>query len=193
MARAVRRLSPKTVRIFPPKEGLLRLRFAGALRPRTEGFLGVDSVASESVDYVISIKSVPWPIEDAIVDTIFVEDYLYTLTRTERFDFMNECGRVLKVGSQLIVKEPNWSSMKSVSDPMAEWPPLSAASFVYYNKEWREREKKDNYPITCDFDFGYGHGLDGDVQLKNQEYQEYATKYLLNAAIDIHVTLTKKS
>src|SRR5882724_9182592 len=83
-------------------DGPLRLRLGGALQAREEGFLGVDSISSDSVDYVVDIKKFPWPIDDDIVDTIFIADYLQRLDGVERIDFMNECGRVLKIGAQLI-------------------------------------------------------------------------------------------
>jgi hypothetical protein len=188
---AIRNLSTKTQRIRPG-EGPLRLRLGGVLQAREEGFLGVDSIASDSVDYVVDIKKFPWPIDDAVVDTIFIADYMQRLDSSERIAFMNECGRVLKVGAQLIVKVPHWSSMRSVSDPMTKWPPLCEASFVYYNEEWRKNERID-YGITCDFDFGYGFGLDADIQIRNQEYQQQAIKHWNNAAIDLHVTLTRKT
>src|SRR6266436_2381761 len=191
MTQKVTRLPAKSQRI-QLGDGPLRLRLGGALQAREEGFLGIDTVSSDSVDYVVDIKRFPWPIDDAVVDTIFIADYLQRLDGRERINFMNECGRVLKVGAQLIVKVPHWSSMRSVSDPMVAWPPLCEASFVYFNKDWRKNEKVD-YGITCDFDFGYGFGLDGDVQIRNQEYQQQAIKHWNNAAIDLHVTLTRKS
>src|SRR5712671_3953005 len=103
MTQKVTRLPAKSQRI-QPGYGPIRLRLGGALQAREEGFLGVDSVPSDSVDYVVDIKKFPWPIDDAIVDTIFIADYLQRLDGKERIDFMNECGRILKVGAQLIVK-----------------------------------------------------------------------------------------
>ncbi len=186
------RISAKATRIIPTKNTPLRLRLGGALQAREEGFLGVDSVATDSVDYVVNLNQFPWPIDDGVVDTIFADNYMQKIDGLERIAFMNECGRILKVGAQLILKMPHWSSMRSISDPTVKWPPLCEASFVYFNKEWRERERID-YGITCDFDFGYGHGLDADVQIRNTEYQQQAVKYWNNAVLDLHVSLTRKA
>jgi hypothetical protein len=137
---ALAKISPKPQRIRPG-EGPLRLRLGGALQPREEGFLGVDCVPSDSVDYLVNIRKFPWPIDDSIVDTIFIADYMQDFPGEERISFMNECGRILKIGSQLVVKVPHWSSMRSISDPMVAWPPLCEASFVYFNKDWRTNEE----------------------------------------------------
>ncbi len=130
------RLSPKPMRILPPPNGLFRIRLAGALQPREEGFIGIDAVNSDSVDYVIDLKTIPWPIDDIVVDTIFAGHYFQRLDGTERIAFMNEAWRVLKLGAQLILAVPHWSSMRSISDPTFKFPPVCEASFVFFNKEW---------------------------------------------------------
>jgi SAM-dependent methyltransferase len=188
----VAKLSPKTHRIAPPKDGPFRIRLAGALQPRLDGFLGVDSVVSDSIDHVVDLKRFPWPIHDGTVDTLYCEYYFHRLDNEERHSFVNECYNLLKVGGQLIMVMPHWSSEKAYSDPFMKMPPLAASSFVRYNKEWREQTKTE-CGLTCDFDIGPGYGMEPDVQLRNQEYQQHAIKYWVNAAIDLHVTLTKKS
>lgn len=188
----VAKISPKTYRIITPKDGPFRIRLAGALQPRLDGFLGVDVSSSESIDHVVDLKKFPWPIDDGVVDTLFAEYYFHRLDNGERHAFMNECHRILKTGSQLIMVMPHWSSEKAYSDPFVKLPPLAASSFVRYNKEWREQTKTE-CGLICDFDIGPGYGMEPDVQLRNQEYQQHAIKYWVNAAVDLHVTLTKKS
>lgn len=188
----VARLPAKAKRVLAPSVGPFRIRIGGALQPRVDGFVGIDSTPSDSVDFVIDTKKFPWPIDDAVVDTIYSEYQFHRLDNEERHKFVDECYRILKVGSQLIMVMPHWSSEKAYSDPFMKLPPLAASSFVRYNKEWREQTKTD-CGLVCDFDIGPGYGMEPEVQLRNQEYQQHAMKYWVNAAIDLHVTLTKKS
>ena len=41
------------------------------------------------------------------------------------------------------------------------------------------------------FDFTYGYALDGDLTVRNQEWQQFALKHYIQAVNDLHVTLTK--
>jgi SAM-dependent methyltransferase len=190
-ARNVTRLAPKPA-LIRSTDGLpLRLRLAGAHQPREEGFVGVDGVKTDSVDYVVDLKVVPWPVADDSVDTMFAAHYLQRLDMGERIAFMNEAHRVLKVGAQLILVVPHWSHRRAAADPRAKWPPINELSFYYFNKGWREAEKYDE-GITCDFDWGYGHTLDVDVAQRNREYQDFARKHYVNAILDLHVTMTKR-
>lgn len=66
------------------------------------------------------------------------------------------------------------------------------ASFVYFNRQWRIDNGEADLPISCDFDFGYGYGLDPEIQLRNSEYQQHALKHWINAALDLHITLTRR-
>lgn len=191
-ANRVTRLAPKPARIQPTAGAPLRLRLACKWQPREDGFLGIDGEKTDAIDYVVDLKKIPWPIDDGVVDTIFTAHYFQRLEMPERIAFMNECFRVLKVGAQLIIVTPNEASMRATADPRAKWPPISALSFYYFNKEWREKEHYDDIGIECDYDFGYGYALEPDMQVRNQEYQQHAIKYWNNAALDLHVTLTKR-
>jgi hypothetical protein len=189
--------SRRSIQLVPkmiaPPIGQYRLRIAGARQPREEGFVGLDEVPSDSVDHVVSLKLMPWPVADEIVDTIFCAHYLYRLDPAERIAFMNECGRILKVASQLILVNPHWKSMRAVADLRAKYPPISELSFACFNKEWRERENLRETGIICDFDYSYGFSMDPDMNGRNQDYQNHAIKFWTNSAHDIHVTMTKRA
>jgi SAM-dependent methyltransferase len=192
MPRAAR-AKPRLVsfRIAPPKDAPFKLRLAGAYQQREDGFIGLDAIKTDAVDHVIDLKSMPWPVDDAVVDAVFSAHYLHRLDMPERIAFFNEVYRILKPQGQCILVVPHWSSQRAIADPRAKWPPLSALSFVYFNKKWRENDHFDDIGINCDFGYGYGYGLDADLQPRNAEFQQHAIKSWINAAVDLHVTMTK--
>jgi len=79
-------------KILPPKGQPFHLRIAGANQPREEGFLGLDEVKTDSVDYLHKLQQYPWPIDDGVVDRIFSLHYLQKLNGLSRIDFMNSQG-----------------------------------------------------------------------------------------------------
>ena len=65
--------------------------------------------------------------------------------------FFNECYRILKPGGKMRHLHPYYKSVRAVQDPTHKWPPISENSYFYWDKEWREMNKLDHYPINCDF------------------------------------------
>ncbi len=144
------------------------------------------------VDKVIDLKKTPWPWQDGSVDEIAANYYLPYLTPCARTAFMDECWRVLKKCDKLVVKAPHWSCMRSISDPMFQWPPICETTFLVYNAEWRKANECAHYPIRCDFDFGYGHVIDAETGACNDDYKQFAVKHYANVVLDLIVTLTKR-
>lgn len=126
------------------------------------------------------------------VDVIFSAFHFHRLDRAGRHGFMHNAWRVLKVGSQLQMIVPHHQSDRVYSDPLAEWPPVTAASFQWYDKGWREREQID-LGIDCHFAFGYGYGFNPNGYLagRNEDFVQFAAAHEWNAVDDLHVTLTK--
>lgn len=69
---------------------------------------------------------------------------------------------------------------------------ISEARFYYYNKQWRETNGLDHYPITCDFDFTYGYVWNASMNGRSDTYKEFALRHYNNVVDDIHVYLTKR-
>ena len=181
-------------RIQPFDGRPFKLRIGGAYHPPEEGFVCLDSFKADSVDYVVDLVHPPWPVDDSAVNAIFSPFYFHRLGSQERWVFMNECCRILKPKAQLSLVVPHWSSMRAITDPLAQWPPLCESSFLLYSKKWREDEKMSHLPLSCDFggSYGYGYTMDADVAARNEEMQQLAKKHALNAVLDLHVTLTKE-
>lgn len=177
--------------ISPPADGLFKLDLACG-DSKKEGSIGLDIVKTPSADHVVDLTKFPWPIDDGVVDELHCSHFFEHLTGKERMSFMDECWRVMKSKTQLIIICPHWSSMRSVQDPTHQWPPVAEASFLYFNKQWREDNKLSHYAITCDFDYTYGFSMDNDTVVRNVEYQQFAVKHYNNAVLDLHVTLTKR-
>jgi hypothetical protein len=113
------------------------------------------------------------------------------LTGPERIAFMEEAYRVLEPGGKLNVVVCYWSSPRSIQDQLLRFPPLCEQSFLYFNKGWREANKRPS--IKCDFDFGYGYQVDPDTAARNQETQAFWIKHYLNTAGDLQVAMTKRA
>ena len=105
--------------------------------------------------------------------------------------FMDEVYRVLKKGATAMFVAPYYSSMRSMQDP-THIRPISEATFLYYNKKWREDNKLDHYPIHCDFDFTYGYVLAPEWVNRSQESRDFAIKHYNNVITDIQVVVTKR-
>lgn len=181
---------PKTIRAVDGKP--LRIRIGVGTE---EGFIKIGDADWDNPDVKVDLKWFPWPIESASVDTIYSAFYFHRLNQYERFAFMNECGRILKVGAQLIMQMPHGNSMRVAGDPWAQWPPIMENSFFWYNKAWRDREHAEDLGLECDFTdvYGYGHTVDPDLTGRSDEYIAFAKKHYNNAILDLHVTLTKQS
>jgi SAM-dependent methyltransferase len=179
--------------ITPPEGKPFRIRLAGAYQARDDDpdMIGVDDVKTDAVDYVMDLAMMPWPIEESVVDRICTAFHYHRLDPGQRVAFVNECYRVLKPRGQLILVVPYWSSMRSITDPRAKWPPICELSFAFLQKELRDKERID-FGLTCDFDFGCGTQLDGDLDGRCEEYKAMASKHQTNTVHDLYVTLTSR-
>ena len=135
------------------------------------------------------------------VEEMFSPFVFHRLDNEGRWDFMNECWRVLMPTKTLKLIVPYYSSHLAISDPLAKWPPLCEASFAWYSKAWREAENMTDLPLRCNFGSPgnphagpvIGHENDPDVAVRAEEYRAHAAKHMWNAVHKMHVTLTKLS
>jgi ubiquinone/menaquinone biosynthesis C-methylase UbiE len=164
----------------------------GCGKHKTEGFIGVDAIKYDGVDRVFDLTKTPWPWKDSSIAEVASNYFLGFLDGPQRMTFMNECGRILKPGGKLSIKVPHWSCMRSISDPLYQWPPISETSFLVFNKEWRAKNDQDHYPVTCDFDYGYGYTLSGESGPRNDEWKQFAIQHYNNTVLDLLVTMTKR-
>ncbi len=152
----------------------------------------------EEFDYVQSLDNnhnqIPLKYKKESVDEIQCFNVLQYLDGKQRLKYIDELWRIMKVGAKVSIVVPFWSSSSSISDPLYKWPPLSEASFLIFNKQWREQAGRTTYPVYCNFEcpgnYGY-NGIDNDMAGRHQEYVEQAVKHQLNTVQDLQVVLTK--
>lgn len=192
--RAQRKIAIRDGIVRPEPGKLLRLDL-GCGQSKQPDHFGVDIAKCDGVDLVWDLfNQFPYPVEDGTVESIFTSHFFEHIPGKLRPKFMDECYRMLRVGGQMTVIVPYYSSHRASQDFGHEWPPVSEHSFLYFNKGWREANKLTHgpYEMRCDFDFGYGHAFMPDAMARNDEYRQNAMMHMLNAVADIHVTLTKR-
>lgn len=194
LASVVENLGTTPTRVLPPEGKPFKIDLACGDNKVADA-IGIDAFKTASTDYVFDLLKFPWPIDDGVVDFITCNHFFEHIPGKLRPRFMDECFRILKVGAQMAIVVPYWSSMRSVQDFTHEWPPVCESSFLYFNKQWRAGNKLEHglYEMKCDFDFGYGYALDGDLVVRNAEWQQFALRHYIQAANDLHVTLTKRA
>lgn len=180
-----------------PVVGSLKLDL-GCGPHKRDGFKGVDSINFPGVDYVRDLTQTPWPWKDGSVEEAHTSHFVEHLTASQRVTFCNELYRVLKPGGSCQVITPHWASCRAYGDPTHQWPPISEFWFYYLSRAWR----KENAPHTdaefnpkgfnCDFEATWGYGLRPDLNVRNQEYQQFALANYKEVIADMVATITKK-
>lgn len=189
-------------------DGPVRLSLACGDR-KPEGFYGVDIAKTESTDFVQDLLQFPWSqFPDNSVDEIEVSHFVEHIPHGNGyndpfFEFFDEIYRILKPAEFdpanpniptkgfATITSPYYSSMRAWQDPTHQRA-ISEASFLYLNKQWRVDNRLDHYPVSCDFDFGYGYVLTPEWQSRSQESQAFAIKQYNNVVSDIQVRLVKR-
>lgn len=156
---------------------------------KTSGFFGVDIAKTKDVDVVYDLEKFPWPFPDNSVDEVVCNHYIEHTK--DLIAFMNELYRVMAPGATAIIRAPYYNSMRAWQDP-THTRAISEATFLYYNKSWREANKLDHYPIKCDFDFSYGYDFTPDWAMRSEESKAFAIRHYTNVVTDIQVVLRKK-
>lgn len=155
--------------------------------------VGVDFVNCDGVDIVHDLTKFPYPFKSGSVDAVFSSHFVEHLDGPERMKFFDECYRILKPGGKMRLIHPYYKSVRAVQDPTHKWPPISENSYLYWDKNWREINKLDHYPIKCDFEFSiYYTWQDGTVSSKNEETRNFWCDKYWNVIADLIVDMKKR-
>lgn len=159
---------------------------------KQQGFTGVDRVKKDGVDVIYDLEKYPWPWQDESVDEIYCAHFVEHIT--DLVSFVNEIWRVLKVGSKAVIIAPYYNSMRAWQDPTHKRA-ISEATFLYFNKGWRDLQNVpfDEYRIKADFDFSYGYFCTPDWAGRNEEARNFAIRHYTNVVNDIQVILVKRA
>lgn len=165
---------------------------------KREGFLGVDKIRFDGVDYVCDLGNERLPFADNTIEEAYASHFVEHLTATQRVFLVNEVHRVLIPKGFMTIICPYWGSSRAYGDPTHQWPPVSDFWFLYLDRKWR----MENAPHTdqqhwdqgyaCDFECTWGYNLHGDLLVRNNEFQQFAATFYKEAIQDIHATITKK-
>mgnify|MGYP000014697129 CR=1 FL=1 len=156
---------------------------------KIEGFVGVDIVKTEAADITVDLEKFPWPWKDESVDEIFCSHYVEHTN--DLIKFMDECYRILKPGGKIKIIAPYYNSIRAWQDPTHKRA-ISEATFLYFNRQWREVNRLDHYSIKSNFDFNYGYDMNPEWASRAQSARDFAIKHYTNVVNDIHVVLEKK-
>ncbi len=156
---------------------------------RPEGWTGIDIAPGENVDIVADLEVFPWPIESESVDEARCSHFIEHTK--DLLKFFDEVYRILKPGGKCQVIAPYYNSIRAWQDP-THTRAISEHTFLYANKKWREDNKLNHYPVSCDFDFTFGYNIDPYWANRHEEARAFAIKHYTNVVHDIQVTLVKR-
>lgn len=105
--------------------------------------------------------------------------------------FMDEVYRILKPGGKIKIVAPYYTSIRCWQDPTHRRA-IGDATFLYFNKGWREINKLDHYGIRSDFDFVYGYEMNAQWAMKHEEARNFGITHYNNIINDIQVVMTKR-
>jgi hypothetical protein len=165
---------------------------------KQDGFIGIDRIAFPGVDKVCNLGCDRWPFADGEVSEGYTSHAVEHLTAIERIHFVNELYRVLIPEGKCTLIVPNWASSRAYGDLTHQWPPVSGWWFFYLKKSWRDTEAPHNdsqhwkQGYTCNFEATWGYGMNPTLIHRNTEFQQFALNNYIEAAWDIHATLTKR-
>ena len=133
----------------------------------------------------------PWDITSESVSEMTCANVFEFVPGKERGKFMDEVYRVLAVGGKALFSVRYWNTSSAIQDYQYEWPPLVEASFLYFNKGWRDAQglKRD---LVCDFDFTYGYNVEPDTAGKADEVRSHNIKHYTNVVQVLQVALVKR-
>lgn len=166
----------------------------GAGRNPQPGYTSVDLYAPD-VDVRQDLTKFPWPWENDSVTEIHCSHFVEHLNKDVRWPFFEECYRILKVGGIMKISVPNFKSERAYGDCTHEWPPVTAFSLYYLNKQWREANKLTYgpYALKCDFDHQAGpSGISQDFSNRSHEAQIFACQKYWESYQDMWCLLTKR-
>jgi predicted SAM-dependent methyltransferase len=105
--------------------------------------------------------------------------------------FMNEVYRILKPGGKIKIVAPYYTSIRCWQDPTHRRA-INDATFLYFNKGWREANKLDHYQVKTDCDFTYGYDMNAQWASRHEEARNFGITHYNNVINDIHIVLTKR-
>lgn len=156
---------------------------------KIDGFIGIDKIKTDATDVIHDLETYPWPFGDNSVEEIMCSHFIEHVK--DLIPFIDEIYRIMKQGAKATIIAPYYASMRAIQDP-THVRSICEATFLYFNKGWRDTNKLDHYNIKSDFDFSYGYQVSPEWANRSEEARVFAMKHYWNVINDIHVVLVKK-
>lgn len=182
--------------VHAPSPVMLKLDLGGGRNPR-EGYECVDLY--EGAKHRLNILRYPWPFADNSVASLHCSHFIEHIYAGEVHDdglpslpgegqdallrFFDECYRVLVPGGDMTVQVPCHRSDRAFWDPTHRRF-ITAQTFLYLNKEWRDSQGLGHYNVKCNFAGNTGSVFDAALAARHPEAQARLMNECWNTVID---------
>lgn len=165
----------------------------GCGQNRQPGFTGVDIVIpnawpADDPGYVqADLFSTPWPFKDDSVGQVYCSHFVEHVP--DLVKFWNELWRVCNHGAHVTMIHPYWTSVRCWQDP-THLRAMSEASYLYVQRQWRESQRLDHYPIVADFKIAsMDLMLNEPWDRAEDRDREFAIRHYVNVVSDMVVQM----
>ena len=162
---------------------------------KQEGFTGIDIAGN--ADIIHDLNVIPWPIKTSSVENVFCAHYVEHIPhhregweRDGWWRFFDELHRVMKVDATAEIIHPYVRSDRAFWDP-THVRFIHEVTWHYLDRNWREAQGLDHYPVECDFEVVTLSllGLPDDYLARNVENQNFQRAHYWNVVNDLGVLL----
>lgn len=173
----------------------------GCGQNKRDGFIGVDIWDGENVDMVCDLFRFPWPFDDDTVEEVVASHVVehiphwrpwFPAGRDGLFLFMDEIWRICRHDAKVEIVHPYAFSGRAFQDPTHERY-INDATWWYFNRQWREQQRLNHYPVNCDFEFTVGNSWmrpeKWSDQARHPDAVAEAAMTNINIVADLAVTL----
>lgn len=165
---------------------------------KREGFFGVDIAETDDADLTYDLLRFPWPFEDDSVEEVHCSHFVEHIPNWRPWFpndtdglvlFLNEIYRVCVDGAKVEIIHPYAQSKRAFQDP-THTRYINEITWWYFNREWREMQKLDHYPIDCDFAVeGVANGWYPGWELRSEVARQFQSEHSWNVVTDLAVSL----
>lgn len=160
-------LLSKSNGVVSARTPLIRLD-VGSDSDKPHGWVRIDRDAAPGVDIVHDLFSFPWPIPDQSAYEIRAFRHLehipmLCLCCRDQVDPLlatfDEFYRLLIPGGTVMIGSPHGSNLSRAWRDPTNRRSITEETFLYANRETREKLGASHYPVQCNFDYTYDFGL----------------------------------
>jgi predicted SAM-dependent methyltransferase len=168
---------------------------------KKDGFFGVD-LYGDDADQVVDLLRFPWPFQDDSAEEIHCSHFVEHIPHWRPWFpgdvdglllFMDEVWRICRNDAKVEIIHPYAFSSRAFQDP-THTRYINEVTWWYFNRDWREAQKLDHYPVRANFDVGIGNSWmrpdKWSDQVKHPDALGEAAAMNVNVIADLAVTLT---